>query len=247
MGQKIHPGGFRVGYIHDWKSNWFDEKNFADILSEDLEDPRPHRRQALARRPLRHHDRAPRRGHRRHPHGPAGHRDRQVGQRSRRPAQGPSQADRETGQGQHPRGQAARARRETGRAVDRRAAAEPGRLPARDETRPDLGDALGREGRQGPGLRAPRRRRDGAHRRLFRRARAPAHAAGEHRLRLLRGEDDRRPDRRQMLDQQGRGDARGLPLRPGSRRRRGRQVAAARRRTTAGWRPRPGGRGGGPR
>ena len=37
MGQKIHPGGFRVGYIHDWKSNWFDEKNFADVLSEDLE------------------------------------------------------------------------------------------------------------------------------------------------------------------------------------------------------------------
>ena len=36
MGQKIHPTGFRVGYIHDWKSNWFDEKNFADVLSEDL-------------------------------------------------------------------------------------------------------------------------------------------------------------------------------------------------------------------
>ena len=36
MGQKIHPEGFRVGYIHDWKSNWFDEKNFADILQEDL-------------------------------------------------------------------------------------------------------------------------------------------------------------------------------------------------------------------
>ena len=29
MGQKIHPEGFRVGYIHDWKSNWFDERNFA--------------------------------------------------------------------------------------------------------------------------------------------------------------------------------------------------------------------------
>ena len=36
MGQKIHPGGFRVGYIHDWKSNWFDEKGFADVLDEDL-------------------------------------------------------------------------------------------------------------------------------------------------------------------------------------------------------------------
>ena len=37
MGQKIHPEGFRVGYIHDWKSNWFEEKNFADVLQEDLQ------------------------------------------------------------------------------------------------------------------------------------------------------------------------------------------------------------------
>ncbi len=36
MGQKIHPTGFRVGYIQDWKSNWFDEKGFADLLEEDL-------------------------------------------------------------------------------------------------------------------------------------------------------------------------------------------------------------------
>ncbi len=37
MGQKIHPEGFRVGYIHDWKSNWFEEKHFADRLQEDLQ------------------------------------------------------------------------------------------------------------------------------------------------------------------------------------------------------------------
>ena len=37
MGQKIHPEGFRVGYIHDWKSNWFDERNFADLLVEDIQ------------------------------------------------------------------------------------------------------------------------------------------------------------------------------------------------------------------
>jgi small subunit ribosomal protein S3 len=36
MGQKIHPGGFRVGYIQDWKSNWFEEKDFSDVLNEDL-------------------------------------------------------------------------------------------------------------------------------------------------------------------------------------------------------------------
>jgi small subunit ribosomal protein S3 len=37
MGQKIHPEGFRVGYIHDWKSTWFEDKNFADVLQEDLQ------------------------------------------------------------------------------------------------------------------------------------------------------------------------------------------------------------------
>jgi len=36
MGQKVHPESMRVGYIHDWKSNWFNEKEFADYLEEDI-------------------------------------------------------------------------------------------------------------------------------------------------------------------------------------------------------------------
>ena len=36
MGQKIHPGGLRVGIIHDWRSNWFTEKEFSDYLIEDV-------------------------------------------------------------------------------------------------------------------------------------------------------------------------------------------------------------------
>ena len=36
MGQKINPEGFRVGYIHGWKSNWFDARNFSDALIEDV-------------------------------------------------------------------------------------------------------------------------------------------------------------------------------------------------------------------
>jgi small subunit ribosomal protein S3 len=35
MGQKVHPESLRVGYIHDWKSNWFNERAFADFLHED--------------------------------------------------------------------------------------------------------------------------------------------------------------------------------------------------------------------
>ncbi len=37
MGQKVHPGGMRVGVIHDWKSNWWtNSKDFAAYLLEDI-------------------------------------------------------------------------------------------------------------------------------------------------------------------------------------------------------------------
>ena len=37
MGQKVHPGGMRVGVIHDWKSNWYvSNKDFAGALLEDV-------------------------------------------------------------------------------------------------------------------------------------------------------------------------------------------------------------------
>jgi small subunit ribosomal protein S3 len=37
MGQKVHPGGLRIGVIHDWKSNWYTgTKEFADYLIEDV-------------------------------------------------------------------------------------------------------------------------------------------------------------------------------------------------------------------
>jgi len=37
MGQKVHPGGLRVGVIHDWKSNWYTgKKEFPEYLIEDI-------------------------------------------------------------------------------------------------------------------------------------------------------------------------------------------------------------------
>lgn len=36
MGQKTNPIGFRLGIIRDWDSNWFDEREFAKKLNEDL-------------------------------------------------------------------------------------------------------------------------------------------------------------------------------------------------------------------
>src|ERR1700709_330789 len=36
MGRKVHPESLRVGYIHDWKSSWFNEREFSDYLLEDI-------------------------------------------------------------------------------------------------------------------------------------------------------------------------------------------------------------------
>jgi small subunit ribosomal protein S3 len=36
LGQKVHPVGFRLGVIRTWDSNWYDDKDFAGKLMEDL-------------------------------------------------------------------------------------------------------------------------------------------------------------------------------------------------------------------
>lgn len=36
MGHKVHPIGFRLGYIKPWNSRWFAEKEYAALLHEDL-------------------------------------------------------------------------------------------------------------------------------------------------------------------------------------------------------------------
>lgn len=37
MGRKVHPYGFRLGYIYDWKARWYAEgEEYADLLGEDL-------------------------------------------------------------------------------------------------------------------------------------------------------------------------------------------------------------------
>lgn len=36
MGQKVHPYGFRLGYIKGWQSNWYAKDNYATQLKEDL-------------------------------------------------------------------------------------------------------------------------------------------------------------------------------------------------------------------
>jgi small subunit ribosomal protein S3 len=37
MGRKVHPYGFRLGFIYDWKARWYAEgEEYADLLGEDL-------------------------------------------------------------------------------------------------------------------------------------------------------------------------------------------------------------------
>jgi small subunit ribosomal protein S3 len=37
VGQKTHPFGFRLGYNKTWRSRWFADKEYADLLHEDVE------------------------------------------------------------------------------------------------------------------------------------------------------------------------------------------------------------------
>ena len=36
MGQKVHPYGFRLGFNKTWRSRWYAEKKYAELLHEDL-------------------------------------------------------------------------------------------------------------------------------------------------------------------------------------------------------------------
>ena len=37
MGQKVHPYGFRIGVNKTWRSRWYAEKKYSELLHEDLE------------------------------------------------------------------------------------------------------------------------------------------------------------------------------------------------------------------
>jgi small subunit ribosomal protein S3 len=36
MGQKVHPYGFRLGYIKDWQSSWYSKNDYKNSLEEDI-------------------------------------------------------------------------------------------------------------------------------------------------------------------------------------------------------------------
>lgn len=36
MGRKVHPYGFRMGVTRDWQAKWFSEREYAELVHEDL-------------------------------------------------------------------------------------------------------------------------------------------------------------------------------------------------------------------
>ena len=211
MGQKIHPEGFRVGYIHDWKSTWFNEREFADYLFEDIA-IREHIQRKLSHAGLSDIRIVKQRG------------EVTVDIHTARPGivigKSGSEVD--------------ALRRDLHKLLNK-----PVKVNIREIKRPELDAKLVaqsiaeqlqnrvafrramkraltsamRSGAKGVKVQVSGRlgrRRDGPHRGLLRRPGSASHAAGRHRLRVRRGSHHHRPDRRQVLDQQGRGDARGL-------------------------------------
>ena len=210
MGQKVHPEAMRVGYIHDWKSNWFSERNFSDFLIEDVR-IRDHITNKLAHAGLSditiRKDAA----------------EVEVNIHTARPGivigKSGSEVDALRRDLHRMTGKAIKVnileikRPELDAKLVAQSIAEQlqNRVAFRRAMKRALTSAMrSGEGLQDPGRRPPGRRRNGPLGVLLRRPRAAAHAARRHRLRLLRGPYDVRPHRRQVLDQQGRDHARRL-------------------------------------
>ena len=58
MGQKINPHGFRLGITTDHKTRWYADKNYAELVAEDVKIRRLPGQDPRARRHLQRGDRA---------------------------------------------------------------------------------------------------------------------------------------------------------------------------------------------
>ncbi len=197
VGQKVHPYGFRIGFNKTWRSRWYAEKKYAELLHEDLR-----LRDELKRRL----------GHA----GVSAHRDRARGEQAE--GQHPHLAP-----GDHHRPQGGRGRSAEGRdpqahrrdvfinileidkpEIDAQLVAEAigmqlvKRVAFRRAMRKAVESAqrFGAQGHQGPRGRAARGRGDRALRVVPRGAAAAAHPARRRGLRVRRGPHDLRRDRR---------------------------------------------------
>ena len=225
MGQKVHPHGFRLGISTDWKSRWFADKLYKDYIGEDVKIRRMMskglERAGISKVDIeRTRDRV------------------RVDIHTARPGivigRKGAEADRIRGELEKLTGKQVQLNilevknPESDAQLVAQGVAEQlsSRVSFRRAMRKAMQSAMKNpvvQGHPGAGLGPPRRRRDEPDGVLPRGSGSAAHAAGQHRVRLLRGPYHLRPDRREGLDLQGR-------RRPGpGGSGRGRSVAAPRR------------------
>ena len=211
MGRKVHPESLRVGYIHDWKSQWFNERNFDDYLLEDIR-IREHIENKLAHAGLSTITIKKNKN------------EVEVNIHTARPGivigKSGSEVDALRRELHRMTQKSVRVnileikRPELDAKLVAQSIAEQlqNRVAFRRAMKRALTSAI-RSGAKGARIQVSGRLGgvgDGTHRGLLRRPGAAAHAARGHRLRLLRGPHHVRPHRLQGVDQQGRDHAQGL-------------------------------------
>ena len=205
MGQKVHPHGFRLGICTDWKSRWYADKLYKDYIAEDVKIRRMMskglERAGIAKVDIeRTRDRV------------------RVDIHTARPGivigRKGAEADRIRGELEKLTGKQVQLNilevksPESDAQLVAQGVAEQlsSRVSFRRAMRKAMQSAMKNplvQGHPGAGLRPPGRRRDEPHGVLPRGSGAAAHAAGQHRVWLLRGPYDLRPHRREGLDLQG--------------------------------------------
>ena len=197
MGQKTHPIGFRLGIIKTWTSKWYEEKNYAKWLHEDI------KLKKFIKKKLEHAgvagveiERAANKAkiniHTARPGIVIGKRGAGV-ETLKKEVQALTENEVFLNIQRGPQGRDQRAAR---RGEHRDPARAPRRVPPRHEEGGADGDEVRRQGHPRRVGGPPGRRRDGALRVVPRGSRAAAHAARRHRVRVRRGQHDVRQDRR---------------------------------------------------
>ena len=204
MGQKVNPIGIRLGITKEWSSKWYaNSQLFPDYIEQD------HRIREFLRKKLKeasvsriHIERQAKKAnitiHTARPGIVIGKKGEDIEKLRSEVVEAPEHAAARRAP-EHRRDPQAGARRAARRRRHRAAARAPRAVPPRDAPRGHEHDAHRRAGHQGPRVGPLERRGDRALGVVPRRPRAVAHVPRGHRLRLGRGEDHLRRDRREGL------------------------------------------------
>ena len=207
MGQKVNPYGFRLGVTTDWKSRWFEERNYQDFVIEDwqIRDYLMSQLESAAVSRIeieRTRDRLRVDIHTARPGIVIGRRGAEADRLKKKLEEItglPNRIQLNIQEIKQPELDAALIAQGICDQLARRVAFRRAMKRAIQTVQ-----KAGRPGGPGAVLGPPRRFRDVPQGVLPRGPGAAAHPAGRHRLRLPRGQDHLRPDRGQGLDLQGR-------------------------------------------